>query len=414
MLSGRLPHQHGIHTYQRNFACLNTEKIITGELTEHTAIGVSANVYASSAFGFDTLFDEFVDISPTHRFPDGLDVRRFGFECEADGLKYYSKLLEKALSHEHPVKSVSNEVLAKVYHLSRELPIPTVLDDGAKIVSRTALRSVKQFDEPYFLFVNYMDAHGPLHHVRGYDKSLHSVSSRWSSSDHDEWNVMTSGDELYLENYRDLYGAAIEYLDRKVRSLVEDIQVTSGRETTFVITADHGENLGYPEDEKLLDHSSSLTEGLLHVPCLVINPPEGMRSEGNRYFSHLKLRDFIKGLASGETPDLLRNSVAAEVIGKTAGIDPRDNQEWWNRLIRCTYQDNKKFVWDSLGNKELFRIDRDQSSYQRECSGNEITVDSREHFEQDIETYRKHVVSDVSDSEVNDETVARLKDLGYL
>src|SRR6056297_3190608 len=56
MMTGTLPHQHGIHVYNRDFSGLHRDETWLGELPRHRALGASANVYASDAFGFDGVF----------------------------------------------------------------------------------------------------------------------------------------------------------------------------------------------------------------------------------------------------------------------------------------------------------------------------------------------------------------------
>jgi arylsulfatase A-like enzyme len=412
LMTGKLPHQHGIHSFNRKFTGLSQNYTFLGDLPDHRSIGVSANVYASSAFGFDSIFDEFVDIASTHRFPDGLDVRKFGFDCEAEGVSY-SNLLAEALSHDHTLKSIGTELLSKLYHFSRELPLPALLDDGANIASRTALRQIAGSEEPGFLFINYMDAHGPLQHVRCYDRNLHSVSNDWCSSDSHDWKVMQNGDESYLENYRALYGASIDYLDRTVLSFIQEAKNRLEGETTFVITADQGENLGYRSDKGLLNHTSSLTEGLLHVPLVVVDPPERYDSFSNRFVSNLDIGRLIRDLTKGTISDISRESIPAEVIGKTDGVDVRDDHEWWNRTVRSVYEDDTNHVWDSLGNETRYRIAPGAQNRQKKlCESISVTPD--EHFCKNIDQCREHAVSDSETADVSDGTTARLEDLGYL
>ena len=69
LLSGSLPSTHGIHAFTPRFNALDTTETFLDDLPDHRSVGVSANVYASSAFGFDTLFSEFVDVCATNGIP---------------------------------------------------------------------------------------------------------------------------------------------------------------------------------------------------------------------------------------------------------------------------------------------------------------------------------------------------------
>lgn len=417
MFTGELPHQHGVHTHNRDYSQLEVTDTFLSELDEYRTLGTSANVYAGSSFGFDSLFDEFSDVAPTHRFPEGLDVRAFGFESEAEGAALYAKFLRAAIRHDHPVKSLGNGVLTKLYHLSRESPLPALLDDGASVVAKTARKQVKQSQEPFFQFINFMDAHGPLQHVMGYDRDLHSASNNWSSSDYDKWEVVANIEDHdeYLERYRGLYGASIEYLDRKVSAFIETVQAATEKETTFVVTADHGENLGFPKDDYLLDHTSSLTEALLHVPLAVVNPPNDYPPFEFQYVSQLKLETLVTGLARSNMPDVSSDQVPAEVIGKTAGVEPKDKRgdEWWNRMVRCVYDEEQKFEWDSLKNKYLYGLDSDYSFTNKKINMDDKEIESG-WFDEEIVDYKNRAVNNNRKRSVGESTKGRLDSLGYL
>jgi hypothetical protein len=43
MMTGELPHQHGIHTHNRDFSSLERDDTFLSRLPNHDTIGVSAN-----------------------------------------------------------------------------------------------------------------------------------------------------------------------------------------------------------------------------------------------------------------------------------------------------------------------------------------------------------------------------------
>jgi arylsulfatase A-like enzyme len=303
-----------------------------------------------------------------------------------------------------------------LYNISRESPLPALLDDGAKVISRTALTQLTGTTGPFFQFINFMDAHGPLQHVLGYDRDLHTAPNSWASSDYDKWKVVNSieNHEEYLERYRGLYAASIDYLDRKVSRFIKEVQKTTSQETTFVITADHGENLGFPEDNHLLDHTSSLTEALLHVPFLIVNPPCGYDPIESEYFSQLDLGKLITGMIGGETPDVFADRIPAEVVGKTAGVSPKDGKEkWWDRMVRCVYDGTTKYEWDSLDNEFQYELDSQRPCWQRQTSGG--VMPNTEWFSgASMVSYNEQAVQDRDRKTVDKTVESRLDDLGYL
>ena len=422
-MTGELPHQHGIDSYNSDYSSLGREDTFLAELPEYDALGVSANAFAGSPFGFDEMFDEFTDVSWTRRFPQGMDAEEYATKTDAEGLSFYIEFLKTALAHEHTLQTIANAALAQLdISLFSRLPLPKLLDDGASAVLQEAERLVDQNGSPFFLFINLMDAHVPHHNIWGYDQSIHSVPNTWSSiTELDEWRVMLDGVDSYREDveyFRQLYAASIDYLDRKVAAFIDRIQEVTADETTFVITADHGENLGFREDGGLFEHKSSLTEGLLHVPMSIVNPPAGYASHESAYMSQLELGMLIGGLARGETPDVFGDRIAAERIGTTIyGVEmAEEERRYWGRMLRCVYEDNSKIVWDSLGDATKYEIASHQPCWQkphRKDVSPPSWVD--DFFEEDITTYKQHVdTSGRFKDGLDDFTRDRLEDLGYL
>lgn len=102
-------------------------------------------------------------------------------------------------------------------------------------------------DRPFFMFVNYMDAHLP------YGTPAH-------------WVAKFKGDSGVV----DRYDAALARLDHAVGELVDSLTVRGAMDNTIlIITADHGEHLG---DHGMDDHANSLYSQLLHVPLVVVQP----------------------------------------------------------------------------------------------------------------------------------------------
>lgn len=417
MVTGTLPSEHGVHAHSPRFDALDPEDTVFGDLPDHRAVGVSANVYAGSAYGFDALFDEFVDVSRDRRFHDGLDVARFVEEETEPGLDRYRTVLEAALTHEKPLKSVYNAVALQLDEQLRRgalSDLPSVFDDGARILRR-AIRERAAGDEPFVLFANFMDAHEPHRDTLGYDRS-YGVPRGWSSTSLDNWDVIRgTADPADVRRYRELYAASIDYLDRLVVGLIDELVAASQYETTVVVTADHGENLGGRADDGLFGHVTSLTEGVLHVPLLLVNPPEGYDAEIREYVSHLQLRELVAGLARNETPDVTRERITAEVVGVTPSNAPlmEADPEYWDRTIRAAYEGERKVVWDSLGDVDQYVLDHDRPCWQgRAASSGRVPEWARDPFAEDVTESRAGVDTDAAD-DVDDDVARRLADLGY-
>ncbi|MFB6129209.1 MAG: sulfatase-like hydrolase/transferase [Salinigranum sp.] len=416
MFTGKLPSEHGVHAYNRDFSGLDPGDTFLGRLDGYRTLGVSANVWASSAFGFDGLFDDFSDISPDRRFPDGIHVGQFGQQCAADGIRKQAAFLREALAHEHPLQSLANGALVEFDNVTARLPIPKPLDDGAKSLTRRARSTIEGGEEPFFLFANLMDAHGPLRHILGYDRSLHDAPLAWTSETENWSDVVEREDAELMDRYRGLYGASIDYLDRVVCEFVDSVRAITDRETTFVITADHGDNVGLESDDGQWGHvASSLSEALLHVPMVVLDAPRSLgRVEG--YASHLRLGDLIAGLADGDLPDVTAERVPAERVGYSGKLHMVDAvDEAKNRLKRCVYDGDRKYCWDDAGDSETFRLDPDRPSWQARID-EAFDVEDLEpaFFSLPAAAFASRARDNAATPDVDTATQERLRDLGYL
>ena len=415
LLSGTLPSQHGVHTHSRSFAPLGHEDTFLANLDGYTTICVSANAFASESYGFDKYFDVFVEASETRRFPEGFDPGAITQQIGSDNPRRYLKGLHQIATHDHSLKSLANAVLGEIDNLARDLSISQPIDDGAAPVLRATKKQVQATDDPFFAFLNIMDTHIPFRPRRCYDDSLYEVPVDWCSDERGTWDLMNSDDDEYWRKREGLYSAAIEYVDRKVVSFIRWLRDQTDRETTVIVTADHGENHGRDEENGLVNHKSSLSEGLLHVPLEIINPPE--RGDwADSYVSHLQFGELVKGIAEGELRDVSNRSIAAESIGLSAGADPDENYEYWDRALRCAYKESEKYMWDSLGEAQKYQVQSGQASYQELESDDleEVPQWATCHFGTEIVDYKKMARSVEEERDMDETTKNRLEKLGYI
>lgn len=417
MMTGQLPHEHGIHAHRYDFSHLQREDTFLSNLESYETIGVSANTFASPEFGFDGPFDRFSYVSPTRPYPDGLDPVEFTSTRDETGVSRYVSFLRAAFEHEHSLESIANGILGYASTVSTTASVPKLLDDGSRGIVRKCRSEIARTDEPFFLFTNFMEAHTPLQHSIRYDRNLHSVENNFSTTDLSVWDLIGSigQHEEYLEKRRELYGAAIDYLDRTIAEFIEWVRRNTDRETTVIITADHGENLGYRADEYLVRHKSSLSEGLLHVPFYIVNPPEGYPATEMEYVSHLELGKLIAGLAEDTTPDITTDQIPAELVGMSAGPEPPSDRAYWDRMMRAVYENDRKFVWDSTGNEFCYELNHERPNWQHEVEGSsEIPSSARRSFAEELEEYkRRAATSERQDSTHSASVQRRLENLGY-
>ncbi|MBN2561203.1 MAG: sulfatase [Phycisphaerae bacterium] len=133
-------------------------------------------------------------------------------------------------------------------------------------------------DAPFFLFVNYLEAHLPyIPPGRILDRmNVAEEAPRRRFTLGQAERTITGKSTLSPEDIvwvRTLYQAEIAYLDEQVGTLVSCLR-SSGclDDTILIITSDHGEHLG---EHSLMGHEFSLCDPVLRIP-LVIRYPKAL------------------------------------------------------------------------------------------------------------------------------------------
>lgn len=428
MLTGLLPHQHELHadSFSKGVTFRDIQgKTVIDELDGYCTVGLSANPYANSSFGFDTLFDEFHNyVSHASAFPEGLSPYRLSQQTVDSGIRKIPALFRACLSHRHPTRSLLNVIWSKVDIDTSELPVPNLFDDGTKPIIKDALRLATQQEKPFFMFMNLMDGHSPFKNNVRYNQSLHSVPDSWCSDTLHNWEINKDQKATaeYFSNYRELYAAAIDYMDRHVGQFIDRVQSETNRETTVIVTADHGNNLGYSVEDSLIHHVGSMSEGITHVPLEIVNPPEGYPNTVTNFYSHLSLPVLLQDIAQERsfTNRECADGVPAETIGMSGTGDPRNHREfekkefkYWDRMIRCVYTGNEKVEWDTVGRWFRYRLDKKRPCWQEQLEKDNNRKDDTDHFEIPAGEYKQSVSSE-ADIQQTEADLTRLRQLGYI
>ena len=412
-MTGDLPSEHESHAYNQSYEHLSQSDTFLDECSDHMSLGLSANPYASPDFAFDDLFDEFIATRPGKYLPNGMSVDSFGWESDKSGFQLYIEFIREAMRHKNPGASLANGIIQKSRNVIESGPLPRVFDDGVKPISRRLAREVNVAEQPIFAFANFMEAHEPMEDTFGYTRGLYETPWGWSSGKTDKSSVENL-DGAFVQRYRDLYSAAIDYLDHQISTLVEEL---SAENTTVVITADHGDNLGYKTDDGLFGHVGSLSEGLLHVPLLVINPPDCAPSGTiEEYVSHLDLPDLLIALANDEWADITTDVLVAESMGKTGWVDDtltKRSSKFWGRTIRAAYRGSTKVEWDSLGDAYRIELGDSPSSRISKSEIDEPPTWATSEFVDSIDSARKTGLDVRGERNISDRVTNRLENLGY-
>ncbi len=141
----------------------------------------------------------------------------------------------------------------------------------ASDVTARALRTIERVNGPYFLVLNYMDAHSPYYveqscRGRGFAQASYADWKAWG-------RTYTSRVPLAPEaaaHLRAQYREALQCMDVSLGRLFDTVERTArGRRTIIAVVGDHGEEFG---SHDTVGHGQSLYRQVLHVPLIVKEP----------------------------------------------------------------------------------------------------------------------------------------------
>jgi arylsulfatase A-like enzyme len=246
----------------------------------------------------------------------------------------------------------------------------------AEEISEKARRWVLQRrppEAPYFLFLNYMDAHTPYAVRKGFGQSREPGMSHGFPAHYLPFSTVreVSRGERDLtraeaEHIASLYDGSLSYLDEQVGRLIDFIdQQTDASKTWIIVTADHGESLG---EHRTLMHGTSLYEELIHVPLIVRPPSSSSRPRGFVDERLIQLVDVLPlildavGLDSppgldGVAPETRREAAYAESSPNSYQVALAGARQ--RRDLRALIYGTWKYIESSNTPEELFDLAQD-------------------------------------------------------
>ena len=204
-------------------------------------------------------------------------------------------------------------------------------------VTNAALDAVSASREPFFLFLNYFDAHDP-HVVLGAPP----------------WPVPSPTKPI------DAYDTEIAYIDGEIARLLGFLK-EKGRldETLVILTSDHGE---YFNERKLRGHPAVPYELGLHVPLALRLPGVIAPGRSARRTGLLEVFRMVRNVVQGEPLDWVREVDATPRILSEAWalrdyprVRPADNRP----SATVVFAGNLKLIHRLSGKSELFDLDAD-------------------------------------------------------
>ncbi|MDH3732869.1 MAG: sulfatase, partial [Gemmatimonadota bacterium] len=238
--------------------------------------------------------------------------------------------------------------------------------------SATSLRErvlgwVDTRDEPFFAFLNFMDAHAPYLPPPEFASGFGPERVGPAMADLSEKSDWT---EAELRAERAAYDGSIAYVDAEIGRILDGLRERGILDETLVIvTSDHGEQFG---EKGLVDHGNSLYRTVLEVP-LILRYPEDVPA-GLRVRRPVTIRDVpatIADLLSADAPfpgvslaafwnveeEELAGSTSPVLAQVTSGVRMPD----WTPVARgdmaSVIAEGAQYIRNGDGIEELYALD---------------------------------------------------------
>lgn len=250
--------------------------------------------------------------------------------------------------------------------------------------------------EPWFAFLNYMEAHRPLvppgelraRFLSPEDvEASHALDRDWDAT----WSYVFGLREMDADERRVLagtYDAALLELDLRFEELISSLEAAGRLENTVVIlTSDHGDHLG---EHHLLEHQFSLYQDLVRVPLIVHAPGRVRAGREAAPVSTLDLFRTVLELTGTPLPEAAgqrgvsllapspeRRRFAEFLVPRRPLLErfAREHPQWdpapWDRTLRALWAGPHKLIWSSDGRHELYDLEADprELDERRELAG---------------------------------------------
>ncbi|ELZ87911.1 sulfatase [Haloferax volcanii] len=261
LFSGMYPSENGAHAKNKSFPIVES-KTLAGQLTSsgYQTVGFSTNPWITPEFGFASGFDDFYNIKPTIPFDNAGNPKSFLENTEFETVFQRWGGIANWLVSGNPAKRAINGLYQK---LTDSHPIPT----AETVLSRMSAWKEESAEQPFFMFVNFMDVHEPyrLHdeYLEGEFGSDDIPDIKWNLSSLDQDSISKSS----RSQINEIYDASVQYLDDQINSLLTWLESTGDLDNTIVIVgSDHGQSLG---EQGFWGHGSFLQNELVKLPLIV-------------------------------------------------------------------------------------------------------------------------------------------------
>jgi arylsulfatase A-like enzyme len=277
---------------------------------------------------------------------------------------------------------------------------------------------------PFFLFLNYMDAHYPYvppppyldrfpgrqadaRPVTAYNALKDSVNAGKRHIARDEQNSLIAS-----------YDGGIAYLDSEIGNLMDRLRSMGLYDDTLIIvTSDHGEAFG---DHDRIGHTvTSLFQDGSHVPLVVKLPGQHEARRSAALVSHVDLMSTVLETLGRPLPPGLQGrplssprSESDVVYGEAHAIGDHDRNARLRGVRRAAFTTSAKLILWSGGPPEFYNLAADPGESQNRYDAKDPAVAS---LEASLTAWTAAIPKQLSKpTKLDKESVDRIRSLGYI
>jgi arylsulfatase A-like enzyme len=225
--------------------------------------------------------------------------------------------------------------------------------------------------QPFFLFVNYFDAHeryNPPYRYRGEFLDGFGLFTA-ATLDHNRIFYQVNSGSRQLQRGERVgleagYDAEIRYLDAQLQKLLDQLRGLGVYDRSLiVITADHGEPFG---EHGLFNHGFTLYEEDVRVPLLIKFPGSRRIGRADHPVSLVDVLPTVLKEVGAPIPDALEGRGGLDDEERPVYLEVRESRLWAKLLGRPLKQDffavvrgRDKWIWSSRGTVEHYDLAED-------------------------------------------------------
>ena len=270
----------------------------------------------------------------------------------------------------------------------------------------------KLIPHPFFLFINYMDAHDPYYPPRPFDGYfLDAKFTQLYRLKQDLLHYIKKTDDMSFNAYQlSQYDGEIAYLDHHLGMLFAKLKEMKIYDSSLIIiTSDHGELFG---EHGFHFHGTPMYEGVLRVPLIIKFPFNRSVGYQKEMITLTDIYPTILSICGLPIPD----TISGKSFGQGSSPVVAEFDEYGMGEHRVFYdKDYKYMTYQRQRTPELYNLKEDPLELINQVEQlPHMALSMKEKLEEWIKTHPPQYDKDIKENPLSREVLEGLKALGYV